>query len=319
MSLPPADNTAVVRSPSRTATAGTAGTTGTAGAAGAAGPAAAGGTSGTSRSTARLPGAWRLGLVAGRLELAAFFRERQVVVFVFALPAVLLVLLGSIYGHDAVHGIHGVTVAQLFTAGMIAGGIGATSFQNLGLSVASERELGILKRLRGTPMPAAAYFIGKIIQVFVCTIAEVIALVVVGIAFYHLHLPTSAAKWWTLCWVFGLGTVACSLLGIAASSLPRSATNATPVITLPFIVLQFISGVYVPFNDVPPWLQHIAEIFPLKWMSQGLRSVFLPSQAVALEPHGWQHGETALVLAAWIAGGLVLCLRTFRWRSSQDG
>jgi ABC-2 type transport system permease protein len=266
----------------------------------------------------RLPGAWRIGLANGRLEVAAFFRERQVVVFVFALPAVLLVLLGSIFGHQAA--VRGVTVGELFTAGMIAGGIGATSFQNLGLSIAAERERGLLKRLRGTPMPPAAYFIGKIIQVFVCTVAEVLVLVAVGMAFYHLHLPTSAAKWWTLAWVFILGTVACSLLGIAASSLPRSATNAMPVITLPFLVLQFISGVYVPFNNVPPWLQHIAAIFPLKWMSQGLRSVFLPAQAASLEPaHAWQHGQTALVLAAWIIGGLVLCLRTFRWRSSRDG
>jgi ABC-2 type transport system permease protein len=280
------------------------------------------GAAGPSGADAKLPGAWRLGLAAGRLELATFFRERQAVVFVFALPAILLVLLGSIYGHDAVHGIHGVTVtvAELFTAGMIAGGIGATSFQNLGLSVVSERELGVLKRLRGTPMPAAAYFIGKIIQVFVCTVAEVVLLVIVGMAFYHLRLPTSPEKWWTLAWVFVLGTVACSLLGIATSSLAKSATNATPIVTLPFIVLQFISGVYVPFNDVPPWLQHIADLFPLKWMSQGLRSVFLPAQASALEPGGsWQHGETALVLALWVAGGLVLCLRTFRWRSSRDG
>jgi ABC-2 type transport system permease protein len=275
---------------------------------------------GPSAAEAKLPAAWRLGLAAGRLELGAFFRERQVVVFVFAMPAIVLVLLGSIYGHGSVHGIHGVTAAELFTAGMIAGGIGATSFQNLGLSVVSERELGILKRLRGTPMPAAAYFIGKIIQVFVCTVAEVVLLVIVGMAFYHLRLPTSPEKWWTLAWVFVLGTIACSLLGIGASSMAKSATNAKPVITLPFIVLQFISGVYVPFSDVPPWLQHIADLFPLKWMSQGLRSVFLPSQASALEPGGsWQHGETALVLAIWIAGGLVLCLRTFRWRSSRDG
>jgi ABC-2 type transport system permease protein len=135
-----------------------------------------------------------------------------------------------------------------------------------------------------------------------------------------LHLPTSAAKWWTLAWVFVLGTVACSLIGIGISSLPSSATNSFPVITLPFLVLQFISGVYVPVNNVPPWLQHIAAVFPLKWMSQGLRSVFLPAQAAALEPgHAWQHGQTALVLTAWIAGGLVLCLTTFRWRPRGDG
>jgi ABC-2 type transport system permease protein len=265
-----------------------------------------------------LPGAGRTGLARGRLELVAFFRERQAVVFIFALPVVLLVLLGSIFGSQATQ--HGFTVGQLFTAGMIAGGIGATSFQNLGLSIAAERERGSLKRLRGTPMPPAAYFIGKIVLVLVCTVAEVLVLLAVGMAFYHLHLPATAAKWWTLAWVYVLGTVACSLLGIAISSLPRSATNATAVITLPFLVLQFISGVFVPFNNVPPWLQHIAAVFPLKWMSQGLRSVFLPPGAIALEPaHAWQHGQTALVLGAWVVAGLVLCLTTFRWRSSRDG
>lgn len=266
----------------------------------------------------RLPGAWRTGLARGRLEVVAFFRERQTVVFVFALPAVLLVLLGSIYGHHKL--TDGITVCQLFTAGMIAGGIGSTSFQNLGLSIAAERERGTLKRLRGTPMSPAAYFIGKIVLVFVCTVAEVLVLVAVGMAFYHLRLPDTAAQWWTLAWVFTLGTVACSLIGIAISSLSRSATNSFAVIGLPFIVLQFISGVYVPFYNVPRWLQGIASVFPLKWMSQGLRSVFLPARAAALEPaHSWQHGEAALVLLVWVAAGLVLCLRTFRWQTSRDG
>ena len=272
---------------------------------------------GDRHDTPRLPGAWRTGLGLGRLEVRAFFRERQSVVFVFALPVVLLVMLGSIFGHEATS--HGVSVGALFAAGMIAGGVGATSFENLGLNIAAERDRGTLKRLRGTPMSPAAYFIGKVVLVLVCTVAEVVVLMAVGVAFYHLQLPTSAGRWWTLAWVLGLGTVACSLAGIAISSLPRSGTNAGPVIMLPFVVLQFISGVYVPYSDVPPWLQHIAALFPLKWMSQGLRSVFLPGRAVALEPaHAWQHGQIALVLAAWIAGGLVLCLTTFRWLPSRD-
>jgi ABC-2 type transport system permease protein len=265
----------------------------------------------------RLPSAWRTGLARGRLEVTAFFRERQSVVFVFALPAVLLVLLGSIFGHQQV--AHGITAGQLFTAGMIAGGIGSTSFQNLGLTIAAERERGTLKRLKGTPMSPAAYFIGKIVLVLTCTLAEVLVLLAVGIAFYRLHLPDSAAQWWTLAWVFVLGTVACSLIGIAISSLSRSATNSFPVIGLPFIVLQFISGVYVPFYNVPRWLQAVASFFPLKWMSQGLRSVFLPPRAALLEPaHSWQHGQTALVLLVWIAAGLLLCRRTFRWQTSRD-
>jgi ABC-2 type transport system permease protein len=176
----------------------------------------------------------------------------------------------------------------------------------------------MLKRLSGTPMPPAAYFAGKIVQVLVCTVSETVLLVAVGMLFYHLHLPTSPGRWWTFAWVFVLGSAACSLLGIAVSSVPRSAASATPVVTLPFLVLQFISGVYVPSNSVPGWMRDIASFFPLKWMAQGMRSAFLPSQAAALEPaHSWEHGRTALVLAIWIAGGLVLCAKTFRWQSRR--
>jgi ABC-2 type transport system permease protein len=167
-------------------------------------------------------------------------------------------------------------------------------------------------------MPEAAYFVGKIIQVLVAAVAEVVVLLVVGLAFYHLRLP-GAAAWLTFVWVFVLGVAACSLLGIAASSVPRSAArNGVAVITFPFVILQFISGVYVPFYLVPSWLRDVASVFPLEWMCRGMRSVFVP-QAVTLEPgHTWQHGQTALALSAWIVAGLVLCLTTFRWQNRRD-
>jgi ABC-2 type transport system permease protein len=261
-----------------------------------------------------LPSAWRVGLGRGQVEVTAFFREKMAVCFIFGLPAILLVLLGSIFGSQAAAA--GVTVGQLFTAGMIAGGIMATSFQYLGISVATERETGMLKRVAGTPMPRTSYFIGKLIQVLVCTVAETVLLMAVGMVFYHLRLPTAPGRWWTFAWIFLLGSAACGLLGIAASSLPRSAAAAAPVITLPFTVLQFISGVYVPFSNLPGWMKDMASFFPLKWMAQGLRSVFLPDQAMRLEPaHSWEHGRIALVLGAWIVAGLVLCLTTFRWQS----
>jgi ABC-2 type transport system permease protein len=270
----------------------------------------------TTTTAVRLPSAWRLGLGRGGVEVKSFFRDKMAVAFIFGLPSILLVLLGSIFGGQAA--AQGVTVGQLFTAGMIAGGIMSTSFQYLAISVATERENGMLKRLSGTPMPATAYFAGKIVQVMVCTVAETVLLVTVGMLFYHLHLPTSPGRWWTFAWVFVLGSAACALLGIAVSSVPRSAASATPVVTLPFTVLQFISGVYVPSNSVPGWMRDIASFFPLKWMAQGMRSAFLPSQAAALEPaHSWEHGRIALVLAVWIAGGLVLCAKTFRWQARR--
>jgi ABC-2 type transport system permease protein len=267
---------------------------------------------------APLPGAWRTGLSQAATELRVFFRDRQAVVFVFSLPAILLVLLGSIFRGIAAG--HGVSMGTLFAAGLVGGGIASTSFQYLGIGIATERDRGVLKRLRGTPMPAAGYFIGKTGLVLVCTVAETALLMAVGMAVDHLRLPSSPGRWLTFAWVFILGTICFSLLGIAISSLPRSARSATAVVMLPLTVLQFISGVYVPATLVPPWLRDIASVFPLKWMCQGLRSAFLPQQAVVLEPAGsWEHGRTALVLTAWIAVGLVLCLTTFRWRSSKDG
>jgi ABC-2 type transport system permease protein len=271
----------------------------------------------TAPALAPLPSLLTVGLSRGRIEVTTFFREREAVVFIFALPAVLLLLLGSIFNSEHLQ-VPGVTTGQLYAAGMIAGGIMATSYQYLGISVASERDQGMLKRLYGTPMPHAAYFIGKIVQVFVCLIAEVTLLMIVGVAFYHLHLPSTSGKWLTLAWICLLGGTACALLGLGVSSLARSARSASPVITLPFLVLEFISGIFVPFSDVPRGLQAVAAIFPLKWMAQGLRSVFLSPQAAALEPaHSWELGRVALVLAAWVAAGLVLCIRTFRWQSRR--
>jgi ABC-2 type transport system permease protein len=271
----------------------------------------------TALAPAPLPSLLTTGVSRGRIEVTTFFREREVVVFIFALPAVLLLLLGSIFNSEHVQ-VPGVTTGQLYAAGMIAGGIMATSYQYLGISVAVERDQGLLKRLYGTPLPHAAYFIGKIIQVFVCLIAEVALLMIVGVAFYHLHLPSTPGKWLTLAWICLLGGTACALLGLGVSSLARSARSASPIITLPFLVLEFISGIFVPFSDVPRALQTVAAIFPLKWMAQGLRSVFLPPQAVALEPaHSWELGRVALVLALWIAAGLILCIRTFRWQTRR--
>jgi ABC-2 type transport system permease protein len=95
---------------------------------------------------------------------------------------------------------------------------------------------------------------------------------------------------------------------------PRSGKSATAVIIPIVLILQFISGVYLSFTQLPDWLQNFASIFPLKWMAQGMRSVFLPdSFASAEQSGGWDLGTTALVLAVWLVVGLVVCRLTFRW------
>jgi ABC-2 type transport system permease protein len=116
-----------------------------------------------------------------------------------------------------------------------------------------------------------------------------------------------------------LGSGAGSLLGIFFSSIPRTGKAAPATITPVALILQFISGVYFVFTTQPQWLQRVGAFFPVKWIAQGYRSVFLPNSYALQEPaHRWEHGRTALVLGAWMVAGLLLALRTFRWRTRTD-
>jgi ABC-2 type transport system permease protein len=265
-----------------------------------------------------LPGVLSLGLSRGAVELKQFFRSREQVVFTFTFPAIILMLLGSVFG-DSFSGT-GVTAGQVFAASMAGSGIIATSFLNLGISVAQDREDHTLKRLRGAPIPASAYFIGKIILVAVASIAEVILLVAVGMLMFDVELPSGADRWFTFAWVFVLGTISCSLLGITVSSIAKSAQAAAAVVNLPYIALQFLSGVYIiPITDLPKWMIDVGSFFPVKWVAQGFRSVFLPDSMTVMEVAGsWEHGKTALVLGAWCVIGVVLCLLTFRWTNRNE-
>ncbi|GAA0978189.1 ABC transporter permease [Acrocarpospora macrocephala] len=268
--------------------------------------------------TAPLPSALALGLSRAAVETRMFFREKDAVIFTFSFPIILLVLFGSIFS-DQFKGT-GITVSQVYTAGLIGAGVMGAAFQNLGIGIAIDREDGTLKRLAGTPMPRSAYFVGKMLSSLVIALLEVLILLAIGVFLYELELPTDVSAWVTLTWVLVLGMAGAALLGIAASSIPRSAKSAAAVISMPFVVLQFISGVYIPFTELPPWLINISSVFPLKWMCQGLRSVFLGEEGARLELTGsYELGRVALVLGAWVIGGLVLCLMTFRWKGRRDG
>ncbi|MGH9104786.1 MAG: ABC transporter permease [Acidimicrobiales bacterium] len=248
----------------------------------------------------------------GQVELVQFFRSKDAVVFTLALPVVLLALLATIFS-GPVHGTN-VLYSQVYTTGLLAGGLASTTFLNLAVSVAGERENGGLKRLAGTPMPRTAYFVGKAIVVLVTCVLEMAVMLVFGHFAYGVAFPASPGRWWTFIWVTFLGATSMALIGIALSSVPRSSRSAAPVANLPLLVLEFISGVFVPFTSLSHSLYNIAGIFPLRWIAQGYRSALLPDYFQKVEPsHGWDHLQTALVLAIWCVVGLVVAARTFRW------
>ena len=282
-------------------------------------------TAGTAAGTAAVahrrpagPGALRIGVSRARIELKQFFRERDSLVFTFLFPVIMLFIFGSAFSKSNLPG--GVTFTQYFAAGMIATGLVLSSFQQLAIGIAVERDDGTLKRLRGTPMPPVAYFLGKIGMVLVAAVIQTAILLVVGSLLFGLDLPTSADRWLRFGWIFVLGVTTGTVCGIAYSSVPRSAKSAGAVVTPVVLVLQFISGVYFVYSQLPTWMQTAGAVFPLKWLTEGMRSVFLPDSFAQQEvAKSWELPQTALVLAVWAVIGLVLCLRTFRWQRRDAG
>lgn len=258
-----------------------------------------------------------LGLRQASTEIKQFLRSREQVVFTMAFPIIMIVIFGSIFSGDLGGG---VKFTQYFVTGMIASGLMTTGFQALAIQIPMERDRGVLKRLRGTPMPRPVYFIGKVAMVLAIGVAETVILLAVAVPFFDVSLPGTVSKWLTFIWVSLLGITACTLCGIAFSSVARTGRSAPAVVTPVALVLQFISGVFFVFTSLPTPMQQVAAVFPLKWMCQGMRSVFLPETFAGQEPAGtWELGRVALVLGVWCVGGLVLCLTTFRWTTKRDG
>lgn len=250
-------------------------------------------------------------IARSNVEIRSFVRSREAMIFTLMFPIVLLLLFGAIFGNGD---IQGIKYAQVLVAGILASAVASTSFLSTAMSIAVERDEGALKRLAITPMPRAAYFVGKIAMVTATSLVGMFLTLVIGVLFFGVELPTTPARWITFIWVTVLGISSCTLGGIALSSLIGSAKQAAPVANLPFVVLNFLSGVYVSFWDLPKGMQIAGSLFPLKWMAQGYRSVLLPDTFVKQELAGtWEHGRTALVLGAWCIIGVVLCARTFRW------
>jgi ABC-2 type transport system permease protein len=265
-------------------------------------------------STGILPiGATRIGY-----ETKGYFRSPDAVFFTFLFPIIMLGIFTAAFSAagdiQAGPGSEGISVGAYYLPGMLAAGMLLSGVQNLAVEIATEKGDGTLKRLGGTPLSPVSYFLGKIGQVFVTATLQAALLLLVSATLFNIAMPTEPGAWLTFAWVFVLGVTTSALLGIALSAVPRSGRSATAVVIPIVLVLQFISGVYLRFNILPEWMQNLASLFPLKWMAQGMRSVFLPDAFKVLEQNGeWELGWVAAWLIGWLVSGLVVSRLTFRW------
>ena len=250
-------------------------------------------------------------------EIKTYFRQTDTVFFTFLFPLVMLTIFSvafseQSFGQDADG--NDVIAANYYLPAMLAAGLLLSGLQNLAIDIAGEKSDGTLKRFAGTPLPVGSYFVGKIGQVLVTGALQAIVLIAVAGLIFRVPLPTEPEKWLTFLWVFVFGVITSAVLGIALSGLPRSGKSATAVIIPIVLVLQFISGVYLQFTALPEWLQNFASVFPLKWMAQGTRSVFLPENFEVLEQgENWNLPGVAIAMAIWLIVGLIVTRLTFRW------
>ncbi|MBH0009770.1 ABC transporter permease [Salinibacterium sp. SWN1162] len=256
-----------------------------------------------------------LGFSRIKYEVRAYFRQGDSVFFTFLFPVVMLTIFALAFSEQN-FGTEDepLTAAAFYLPGMLAAGLLLSGLQNMAIDIAMERSDGTLKRFAGTPLPIMSYFIGKIGQVFVTGVLQATLVIVVASVAFGVELPSEASKWLTFVWVFVLGVTTSAVLGIALSALPRSGKSATAVVIPIALVLQFISGVYLGFSLLPTWLQNFASIFPLKWMAQGMREVFLPASFEVMEQsESWNLPGVAIATGIWLVFGLIVTRLTFRW------
>lgn len=245
-----------------------------------------------------------------RYELIGFWRNPQSRFFTLLLPIIFLVIFSTVIGGttSTPSGAE-VDVSVYYVPGIATLAIIASSLVNLTVSIVTQRETGVLKRRRATPVPAWVLIAGRAAVSVLVALVVVTAIIVIGRLAFGVPVPTSTLPGVIVASVVGAFTF-CSL-AFAVSAFIASADAAQPILQAVTLPLYFISGVFIPDANDPSWLRHIANIFPVRHLAQAELRGFDPN---ATGPGiAWSH---LLVLVAWGVGGLIVAVRRFRWSPS---
>jgi ABC-2 type transport system permease protein len=240
-----------------------------------------------------------------RSDLKVFWRNPQSRTFTIALPIVFLVIFAAIFeGWTIVDG-RPIELTTYYVPGIMTLGIISASFVNLTVAIVTQREAGVLKRARATPVPAGVVIASR------ATVGVLVALVMSGLLLaigrfgYGVELPGSTMPGLIIAVIVGAASFCC--LSFAVSTLVRAADAAAPATNLMVLPLYFISGVFVPESEIPPFLQHVADLFPIRHLSQALLEPFVETHGIGIA------AGHLLIVAVWGIAGLTLATRTFRW------
>jgi ABC-2 type transport system permease protein len=237
-------------------------------------------------------------------EQRVFWRSREAAIFIFIFPLLLYVLLSSVYGDEVELGGEIVPAGDVLLAGLFAYGAANTAFGGLAILLVGRREMGLLKRLRSTPLQPATYIAAVLLSFLVIFTLQAIALLVLGKTMFDASPPEN---WLGFAGAIVLGVACFACLGLAAASLIRSAESVAAVVNVMVLPMSFLSGAFGPTSDYPGFLEAIANVLPLTYFLDIVNGVYLDGESLFADP-------TALgVVAAWGVGALLITIRRFSW------
>jgi ABC-2 type transport system permease protein len=236
-----------------------------------------------------------------RLERRMFWRNPTAAFFGFLLPLLLLALFGAVFAGQQddldviVPGIAGMSVM-------------AATFVALAYNLTFLRERGILKRLRGTPLPSSAYLAGIAANAITNMAVQVALVIVAGRLFFGTPWP---GDWLALAVFVAAGVVCFAALGVALSHAIPNSESAPAYVNAVFLPMIILAGVFYDDENAPAVLRDLAEVMPLKHLIDGISGAIVNGEGLA------DHGVALLVLAAWTAVGVVLAVRGFSWEARR--
>lgn len=233
-------------------------------------------------------------------EQRIFWRSREAAVFIFIFPLLLYALLASVYSDD----IDGVPSVDVLLAGLFGYGAATTAFGGLAIILVVRRESGLLKRLRSTPLPPATYLAAVLVSTLVTFALEAIALVLLGVLAFDASLPANRLGF---AGTIVVGVACFAGMGLGAAALIRSAEGVSAVVNVIVLPMAFLSGSFGPTENLPAFLEVVANVLPLTYFLDIVNGVYLDGESLFADP-------AALgVLAAWGVAGISIALRRFGW------
>lgn len=242
-----------------------------------------------------------------RAEQRLYWRSRELAFFTFLFPLLIFVLLGSVYGDDVIES-EGVKGSAYLLAGILGYGLASTAFAGLAIIVVIRREAAVLKRLRGTPLPAVTYVAALLASTLTVFTLAAVALILLAHFLFDVPMPNRVGSV-----VLGLlvGGLSFAAMGLALATVIRSGEGASAVVNAVYLPASFLSGSFWTPHAYPKVLEVIADVLPLTYFIRLMRDVMLRDE------HIWANWSSVLVVVAWGLAGLVIAVRGFRWEPRE--